>query len=68
MVTGPLSAECLIVIVTAELMRDVFFKPVLDKGGQMARHNNTVASAENVIRLVLYNHPLPLRIYRCAFA
>ena len=43
-------------------MRDVFFKPVLDKGGQMARHNNTAASAENIILLVLDNHPLPLRI------
>jgi len=47
----------------AELMReDIFFKPILDKGGQMARHNNTVASAENIIRLVLDNCPLPLLI------
>jgi len=47
----------------AELMEDdAFFKPVLDKGGQMARHNNTVASAENIIRRILDNHPLPLRI------
>jgi hypothetical protein len=47
----------------AELIReDIFFKPVLDKGGQMARHKNTVPSAENVIRLILDNHPLPLRI------
>jgi len=47
----------------AELMRDdLFFKPVLDKGAQMARHENTVPSAENVVRLILDNHPLPLRI------
>ena len=47
----------------AELMReDIFFKPVLDRGAQMVRHDNTVASAENIIRLVLDNHPLPLRI------
>jgi len=47
----------------AELMNDeLFFKPVLDKGARMARHNNTIASAENIIRLVLDNHPLPLRI------
>jgi len=47
----------------AELIReDIFFKPVLDKGAQMARHTNTVPSAEDIIRLVLNNHPLPLRI------
>jgi len=47
----------------AELMReDIFFKPVLDKDAQMARHANTVPSAEAIIRLVLNNHPLPLRI------
>ena len=47
----------------AELMGDdIFFKPVLDRGGQMARHNNTVASAENIIRRILDNRPLPLRI------
>jgi len=46
----------------AELMEDdAFFKPVLDKGGQMARHNNTVASAESIIRRILDNRPLPLR-------
>jgi len=47
----------------AELIReDIFFKPVLDKGAQMARHTNTTPSAEDIIRLVLNNHPLPLRI------
>ena len=47
----------------AELMReDIFFKPVLDKGAQIARHENTPTSAQDVIRLVLDNHPLPLRI------
>ena len=47
----------------AELMReDIFFKPMLDNGAQVARHNNTIASAESIIRLVLDNHPLPLRI------
>lgn len=46
-----------------ELMReDIFFKPVLDKGARMTRHQNTVPSAEDVIRLILDNHPLPLRI------
>lgn len=47
----------------AELMReDIFFKPVLEKGARMARHQNTAPSAKDIIRLVLDNHPLPLRI------
>jgi len=47
----------------AELMSDdIFFKPVLDKGARMARHENNIPSAENVVRLVLDNHSLPLRI------
>jgi chromosome segregation ATPase len=47
----------------AELIReDDFFKPVLDKGAQMARHENTILSAERIIRLILKNNPLPLQI------
>lgn len=47
----------------AELMEeDIFFKPLLDRGARMARHNNTLASAESIIRLVLDNRPLPLQI------
>lgn len=47
----------------AELAKEgTLFKPALEKGAQMARHENTIPSAENVIRLVLDNHPLPLRI------
>lgn len=46
-----------------ELKRDeLFFKPALDKGAQMARHMNTVPSAQAILRLVLNNHPLPLQI------
>jgi chromosome segregation ATPase len=49
----------------AELTReDFFFKPVLDKGAQMARHDNTVSSAKNIIRRIIDNHPLPLQIQR----
>jgi len=44
------------------MREDIFFKPVLDKGAQIARHENTTTSAQNVIRRVLDNHPLPLRI------
>ena len=47
----------------AKLMgEDIFFKPVLDEGAQTARHENTTTSAQKIIRLVLDNHPLPLRI------
>jgi len=48
-----------------ELMReDTFFKSVFDKGARIARNENTTASAQNIIRLVLDNHPKPLRIQR----
>lgn len=47
----------------AELMgEDIFFKPALEKGARMTRHNNTVPSAEAVVRLLVNNHPLPLQI------
>jgi hypothetical protein len=52
----------------AELMEeDIFFKPVLDGGGEMARHENTLSSAESIIRLILNNRPLPLQIQRELF-
>ena len=47
----------------AELVgEDIFFKPVIEKGARMARHKDTVPSAKAIIRLVLDNHPMPLRI------
>ena len=47
----------------AELSRGKdFFKPALEKSAQMARHENTVLSAQGILRLILNNHPLPLRI------
>jgi len=42
--------------------KDIFFKPVLDKRGQMARHLNTTDSARDILRLILHNPPLPLCI------
>ena len=49
----------------AELMsEDIFFKPALDNGARMARHENTVPSAQGIIRLLVDNHPLPLQIQR----
>jgi len=47
----------------AELMTDeLFFKHSLEKGAKMARHDNTLSSAQAVVRRVLNNHPLPLWI------
>ena len=49
----------------AELMtEDIFFKPALSRDARMARHTNTVPSAEAIIRLLIDNRPLPLRIQK----
>ena len=47
----------------AELSRD-FFKPALDGGAQMVRHHNTPESAQNIVRKMMKNHPVALRIQR----
>ena len=39
-----------------------FFKPALDKGAQMVRHHNTAQSAHDIIRRVMENHPVVLKI------
>lgn len=41
-----------------------FFKPVLDKGAQIARHHNTIQSAHDIIRRIIRNQPAALRIQR----
>jgi len=41
-----------------------FFKPVLDKGAQLARHHNTVKSAHDIIRCIMKNQPTALQIQR----
>ena len=46
-----------------ELTND-FFKPVLDKGAQMARHHNTAQSAHDIIRRIMKNRPVALQIQR----
>ena len=43
---------------------DKFFKPVLENRARMARHDDTASSAKQIIRLILGNRPLPLRIQR----
>ena len=46
-----------------ELATDgMLFKPVLDKGAQMVRHLNTVDSAQNILRRLVENQPLPLQV------
>ncbi|KAF4577055.1 hypothetical protein EYR36_005042 [Pleurotus pulmonarius] len=44
--------------------REIFFKPALDKGAQIKRHDNTSASAEAIIRCIAFNAPLVLCIQR----
>ncbi|EEC00079.1 hypothetical protein MPER_00057, partial [Moniliophthora perniciosa FA553] len=47
----------------AELVReDKFFKPVLDKGAQLVRHDNTTKTARAILLHLIENKPLPLRI------
>ena len=41
-----------------------FFKPTLDKGAQLARHHNTTESAHDILRKIMYNHPVALQIQR----
>jgi predicted RNase H-like nuclease (RuvC/YqgF family) len=41
-----------------------FFKPVLDKGAQLVRHDNTVQSAYDIIRSIMKNKPAALQIQR----
>jgi len=42
--------------------KDIFFKPIIDKHAQMARHMNTIDTAQHILRLILPNTPLPQRI------
>ena len=44
--------------------QSMFFKPVLDKGALMLRHENTVQSAHNILGHIISNHPLSLQIQR----
>lgn len=42
--------------------QDIFFKPVLEKGARLLRHNNTVESAQAILRHLVGNSPEALRI------
>ncbi|KAL0067898.1 hypothetical protein AAF712_005066 [Marasmius tenuissimus] len=41
---------------------DKFFKPVLDKGAQIVRHDNTPETARAILLHLVQNQPLPLMI------
>lgn len=41
-----------------------FFKPVIEKDAQMARHHNTAESAHDIIRMIMKNRPVVLQIQR----
>ncbi|KAF7374701.1 GTP-binding protein A [Mycena sanguinolenta] len=43
---------------------DRFFKPALDKGARMLRHNNGITSAHAILHYLMGNHPRALRIQR----
>lgn len=43
---------------------DRLFKPVLDKGAIMVRHDNTRQMAHAIINRILQNYPLPLQIQK----
>ena len=43
---------------------DLFFKPVLEKGARMIRHDHTLASAQKVLRYFFNNRPAVLQIQR----
>ena len=43
---------------------DLFFKPILEHGAQMARHDNTSASAESILLRFIDSRPVTLRIQR----
>jgi len=46
------------------ITKDIFFKPVLDKGALLERHENNQASAHKILQTIIKNHPLPLQIQR----
>lgn len=49
----------------AELAREeIFFKPVMEKGARLLRHDDTVESAQEILRRIIGNQPRSLRIQR----
>jgi hypothetical protein len=44
--------------------QDMFFKPALDKGASLLRHENTRESAHAILQHIIQNRPLSLQIQR----
>jgi hypothetical protein len=42
--------------------KDKFFKPVLEKGARMLRHDGTIEAAHTILRYLINSHPATLRI------
>ncbi|OAX39966.1 hypothetical protein K503DRAFT_799234 [Rhizopogon vinicolor AM-OR11-026] len=42
--------------------KDEFFKPVIEKGAQLLRHDGTLGSAHTILHYLIKNHPAALRI------
>jgi len=42
--------------------QDIFFKPALDKGARLLRHQNTLSSAQAIVYCILENRPMALQI------
>ena len=45
-------------------LKNKFFKLAIVKGAQLARHDDTVGSAHNIIRRIMKNHPTALQLQR----
>lgn len=43
---------------------ELFYKPILDRGGVMLRHDNTEQSAREILRHLIRNHPEALKIQK----
>lgn len=43
---------------------DVLFKPVLDEGATMERHDGSLTSAQEIVRRIINNTPMTLRVQR----
>lgn len=44
--------------------KDIFFKPILDKGARLARHDRTIKSGHDIIRSLVKKRPQLLQIQR----
>ncbi|KAF8627072.1 hypothetical protein AX17_006411 [Amanita inopinata Kibby_2008] len=47
---------------TELISKDIFFKPALDKGAMILRHNNILMSAQYILKYLVRNRPAALRI------